>query len=313
MERFIEMLLDSMVSHDALSLPMAERYKATENGIPSAVRHMTCWRTITAIANITHKLIDERMKTAVVVAQVIEGNPEVPILLLARIKVENEKITELEIYVERSRHDAGFWFKPEQLSDLPKGWSTPIPEDGKASYEELYALGEAINNMNIKTPYFGSEDCFGMENGGVVMEHIDYMQRMAPPGAPPIDMSKVPPSGRMASPLPMLFPVRPTDPKCRVFAVDEEQGLVAAYGTMPGIVSPYIVSDETSTCFVPDGMADMHRNTLTPDLMEGQCLLEEGRATAMATTIVRFHSGKMQGYHQIIVMNGPGYQCPWEK
>ena len=313
MEKFINILLDSMVNHDAESLPMADRYRATENGIPSAVRHMTCWRTITGFSGIAHKLIDEKMQTVVVVAEAVEGDPNVPSLMSARMLIEDEKIKELEVYLLRSRNQAGFWFKPEQLTSLPAGWSTPIPETGRATYDELYALGAAINNMNIKAEYFGSEDCFGMENGGVVYEHIDYMTRMAPPGAPKIDMSIVPPSGRMATPMPMLFPVRPTDLKNRVLAVDVEQGLVACYGTMPGIVSPYIVSDEISTCFVPEGMADMHRNTLTPDLMEGKQLLEEGKATAMATTIVRFHSGRLQGYHQIIVLNGEGYHCPWEK
>lgn len=313
MEKYIDMLLDSMVRHDALSLPMAPRYKATENGIPSAVRHMTCWRTITEIKCIAHKLTDGKMNTALVVAEALEGNPDTPILLSARIRIEQDMIRELEIYTVRSRHDSGFWFKPEDMSKLPAGWSSPIPENGRASYEELYALGEAINNMNIRKEYFGSEDCFGMENGGVVYEHIDYMTRMAPPGMPPIDMSIVPPGGRMATPMPMLFPERPTDLKNRVLCVDEKQGIVAAYGTMPGVVSPYIVSDETSTCFVPEEMIEGHRRTLTPDLTEGETLLEEERATAMVTTVVRLHSGRLQGYHQIIVLTGQGYHCPWEK
>ena len=313
MEKYIDMLLDSMVRHDPLSLPMAQRYKATENGIPSAVRHMTCWRTITGFAAIAHKMTDERMNTALVVAEAVEGNPETPMLMSARMLIEQDEIKELEIYTVRSRHDSGFWFKPEDMASLPAGWSTEIPEGGRASYEELYELGEAIYNMDITKPYFGSEDCFGMENGGVVYEHIDYMTRMAPPGAPPVDMSKVGENGRMATAMPMLFPVRPVDLKERVLCVDEKQGIVAVYGTIPGIVSPYIVSDETSTCFVPEGMIDHHRGTLTPDLMEGQSLLEEEKATAMTTTVIRFHSGKMQGYHQIIVLTGQGFHCPWEK
>ena len=313
MEKYIDILLASMVKHDAESLPMADRYRATENGIPSAVRHMACWRTITGFNGIAHKLVDEKLRSVVVVAKAVEGDPKVPSLMSARMKIEDGKIRELEIYLLRSRNQSGFWFRPEELTSLPEGWSSPIPEKGKATYEELYALGEAVNNMHIRTEYFGSDDCFGMENGGVVYEHIDYMTRMAPPGAPQVDISLVPPSGRMASPMPMLFPVRPTDPKNRVLAVDVEQGLVACYGTMPGIVSPYVVSDEISTCFVPEGMADMHRNTQTPDLTDGKVLMEEGKATGMVTTIVRFHSGKMQGYHQIIVLNGEGYHCPWEK
>ena len=37
MEKYVDVLLDSMVKHDASLLPMADRYSATENGIAAAV------------------------------------------------------------------------------------------------------------------------------------------------------------------------------------------------------------------------------------------------------------------------------------
>ena len=332
MEKYIDILLDSMVKHDAESLPMAQRYRATENGIPSAVRHMTCWRTITGFKGIAHKVIDEKMNSIVVVAEAVEGNPDVPSLMSARMQISDGKISELEIYLLRSRNQSGFWFKPEELHTLPEGWFVPVKDEGRASYDELYHLGEAINNENIKVNYPGGAGCFGMENGGVVREHIDYMTSMDPGagapggpggpdgpgpdepfGLPPIDLSLAGPDGRIAAPFIGIFPHRPTDLKCRVLAVDEAQGLVACYATIPGTVSPYIVSDETSTCFVPDNMIEMHRNSLTPERMAGKSLSEEGKATAMVTVIAKLYEGKIYGYHQIIVLTGTGFRCMWEK
>lgn len=346
-EKYIDILLDSMLKHDAESLPMADRYRATENGIPSAVRHMACWRTITGFTGIAHKVIDERMNSIVVVAEALEGNADVPSLLSARMQIADDKISELEIYLLRSRNQSGFWFKPEELHTLPEGWFVEMKPEGKASYEELYHLGEAINNENIKVFYPGGPGCFGMENGGIVREHIEYMSGMesgdgpfgpggpegpagpggpegfggpggpggegGPFGMPPIDPSLIGPDGRFAPPFFGIFPERPTDLKCRVLAVDEEQGLVACYGTIPGTVTPYIVPDETSTCFVPDNMIEMHRKWLTPERMAGHSVLEEETATAMVTVIAKLYEGKIYGYHQIIVLTGRGYQCPWEK
>ena len=91
MEKYVDVLLDSMVKHDASLLPMADRYSATENGIAAAVSHMTCWRTIQKINCVTHKVLDPVLCQVVVVAQADEGG--YPTLMAARIKVEKEKIS----------------------------------------------------------------------------------------------------------------------------------------------------------------------------------------------------------------------------
>ncbi len=308
MKELIKTLLDSMAAHDASMLPMAERYSATENGIPAAVRHMTCWRTITGINCVAHQVIDHVAGQFVVVAQVDEGG--MPMLMSARAKVEQNKITELEVYLLRSRAESGFWYAPQDLTNLPSGWDTPIPEGGRATREELTALAKSIFAPPGDKPYFCAENTFGMENGGPVYEHIDYMTAVAPEGAPPIDTSMVPESGRMAMAMPMLFP-GPVDPNSRVLAVDEEQGIAVAFGMVDGFISPYVVSDETSSCFVPEAMAENHRKTLTPERTAGKSLVNEMRATAMTTTLVRYHSGKVCGYHQIIVLSNYGSKSPW--
>lgn len=310
MERFVDILLDSIAKHDASLLPMADRYSATENGIAAAVCHMTCWRTIQKINCVTHKVLDPVLGQAVVVAQVDEGT--VNSLMAIRIKVEGDKISELEAFLLRSRAEAGFWYAPHDLANLPDGWYSDIPEGGRATREELIALGESIFSPPSGKPYFCAENTYGMENGGPVYEHVDYMTGVAPEGAPPVDMSKVPESGRMAMAMPIVFP-GPVDPNSRLFAVDEEQGIVVVSGMVDGTVSPYIVADETSSCFVPDAMFENHKKTLTEERMAGKSLVNEMKVTAMVTNVIRYHSGKVCGYHQIIVLSNYGSKSPWVK
>lgn len=310
MEKYIDILLDSMVKHDATLLPMADRYSATENGIAAAVSHMTCWRTVQKINCVTHKVLDPVLGQAVVVAQVDEGG--YPTLMAVRMKVEEDKISELELFLLRSRAESGFWYAPEDLTKLPDGWYSEIPEGGRASREELIALGKSIFAPPSGKPYLCAENTYGMENGGPVYEHIEYMAGVAPEGAPPIDLSNVPESGRMAMAMPIVFP-GPVDPNSRLLAVDEEQGIVVVSGMVDGTVSPYIVSDETSSCFVPEAMLADHRKTLTEERMAGKSLVNEMKVTAMVTTVIRYHSGKVCGYHQIIVLSNYGSKSPWVK
>lgn len=308
MKEIIETLLNSMTTHNASLLPLAERYRATENGVPAAVRHMTCWRTVQKVNCIAHQVYDTVRNQAVVVAQVDEGG--YPSLMAARVKVERDKITELELYLLRSRAESGFWFAPDALSQLPDGWHTEIPEGGRASREELTALGESIFAPFSGTPYLCAENTYGMENGGPVYEHIDYISAMAPEGAPTVDPALVPESGRICMAMPIVFP-GPVDPKSRVLAVDENQGIVVVAGMVDGVVSPYITPDEVSTCFVPNAMIAEHRKMLTDELTQGHALLQEMPSTAMVVTLIRYHSGKVCGYHQIIVQRNSGSRSPW--
>lgn len=310
MKKTIALLLDSMTKHDASLLPMSDRYRATENGVPAAVRHMTCWRTIQKVNCIAHEVYDTVRGQAVVVAQVDEGG--YPSLLAARIRLEAEKITELELYLLRSRAESGFWYAPGALSELPDNWHTPIPEDGRATRDELTALGESIFAPPQGMPYRCAPKTYGMENGGPVFEHIAYLSAVSPEGAPTFDPALVPESGRISLEMPIVFP-GPVDPKSRILAVDEEQGIVVVSGMVDGFVSPYITPDEVSTCFVPMGMIESHRKMLTDELTAGHALLDEMPSTAMVVTLIRYHSGKVYGYHQIIVQRNYGSKSPWVK
>jgi hypothetical protein len=102
-----------------------------------------------------------------------------------------------------------------------------------------------------------------------------------------------------------LWPGRPQDFKSRVLVVDEEKGVVVSAGIIQGYVCPYVVEKETGSCFVPEEMVMQHRKTLDPKMFEGKQVLKQMPACAATVEIVRFHSGKLQGSHRYMHLQGP--------
>lgn len=304
MKKYGELLLDSMVKHDPSILPLAETFAATENGKPAALCMMTCWRSITKIHAIDVLIADEKLKNVVISASVDENG--LLSVFMGRLKIENELITEIELYLVRSRAEAGFWYAPEDMGQKPFGWGKEIPEGGKATRAELEELGKALHDPSYPKEYEAAPDCFLMELGGVVREHVDYVYAINPWLEKGIFKET-------RNPIPFgIPPTRPADPNARLIAVDEEQGIVVTIATVDGFISPYIVSDEISSCFVPESMIDMHRRTLTPEKMKGKSLVKESPATGFTTTFVRFFSGKVQGYNQTVYIAPYGAKLTWK-
>nr|MCR5082570.1 hypothetical protein [Parasporobacterium sp.] len=98
-----------------------------------------------------------------------------------------------------------------------------------------------------------------------------------------------------------------------ILAIDEERGLVAAYFDVDGVVSPYIVSDETSTCFVPTSMLDGHHQSLKPEFFEGKSVSHEMRATGATINIVKMLGNNVALLMQDTSMRPFGARTPWRK
>ena len=194
----------------------------------------------------------------------------------------------------------------DEMGKEPNGWTSPIPADGKATREELLALGAAIFDGQAPAPA-ASPDCLLMEVGGVVLEDPEYIDLLMTGEIQKHDSDEnVPiPAG--------IGPGRPSDPKARVVVVDEEQGVAVAIGVIPGFVSPYVVTKATESCFVPAEMIQMHHKTLRSEMFAGRQMLEEMPAVAVNCQAVRLHSGLIQGIHLFNKMVAPGGRTPWVK
>ncbi|HHV12020.1 MAG TPA: hypothetical protein GXX75_17240 [Clostridiales bacterium] len=303
MKKYVDILFKSMIEHDPSILPLAGTYAATENSQAAALANMNCWRTVTGLNCIGQLYADQVEGQIFVTANLDESGS--PTIFFGRLKIENELISELELNIIRSRADSGFVYLPDEMDKLPRGWTSEIPEGGKATRAELLELGKAIFDESGPVQYEPSEDCILMEIGGIVYEDPDYLQTLSNSGEEAQGSKELVtiPGG--------LWPGRPQDPNARVILVDEENGVVISVGVVQGYVCPYVVEKENGSCFVPACMIEKHRKTLDPEMFTGKSVIKEMPACASTVEMVRFHSGKIQGMHRYIHLQGPGATSPW--
>ena len=307
MQNLIELFLKSVEAHDPNMLPLASRYRATENGNPAALCHMQTYRVIDRINLIGTTAIDRNRSTVYLLLSVAEGNHDV--ILGARLTAPEGLLTEVELNIYRSRSDTGFWFAVEEMEELEPMWDMVVPEEKRASRAELEHLAYVTFDNTMDASMFQrDEGCVLMESGGTVRENTGYGRLINP------HIADCFPKEDMRVPIPFgVAPHRPNGNDTRVMAIDEEKGLIVAVSYMDGFVSPYLVSDETSTCFVPLTMIDNHRLSLLPEYFEGKSAFIEMRASAENVTIIKYFDQKMYRITQNINLKPYGCRSPWRK
>ena len=116
MKKFLDLFIDSVNAHDCTILPMANRYYATENGIPAATFLMETYRLIDKVEKVGTLAEDAEKNTVYAVMSAKEGSKEV--IMGVRMTGADEKISELEINIYRSRSDTGFWYAVQDSSSV---------------------------------------------------------------------------------------------------------------------------------------------------------------------------------------------------
>ena len=305
MQKFIDAFIHAIETHNAESLPTAPRYRATENGIPSALRHMQTFNIFDKVNCIGTTVIDEKTNTVFLAMNVSQGNYET--IMTARLKAVQNLLAEVEIELIRSRSDTGFWFAPQDMEQLKSLFDAVIPEEKRASREELEHLGRAVLDNSIDGSMYGREDtCMLMEAGGIVYENTGYAKLINP------HVAEFSPDEDTRVPIPIgIAPNRPNGENIRILAVNEELGLVVSSFDVDGLVTPYLVSDETSTCFVPLSMLEGHHCSLLPELFEGRSASVETRATGYTINIVKLCGKNIQILMQNTSMRPYGTRTTW--
>lgn len=302
-----DQLVASMVAHRAQDAPLTEYYRATDNGVPANLAFMDLWRTITAAGQRQYYL-DPVSGQSFVIVSVKEGNT--PSLLWGRLKADGRKLSEVELYLTRSRGDAGFIFGNGTLDQLPPAWTQPVARNRLPSREELLRIGKAMFDPALPLPPSGA-DCALMENGGVVKEEPEWMSygdQPAPKTAAP--GTSVSMTG-MGCP---LFPGRPGDPNARVDVVDTEQGVVVSLASLEGLIYNYPVTNPTWSAFVPNSLRGMHEASLKKALATGK--YRQPKVVTMPASILvgqlfRVYDGKVQGFHMVQKLAPTGARSPW--
>ena len=305
MQKFIDAFIHAVETHNAESLPTAPRYRATENGVPAALRHMQAFNIFDKVNCIGTTVIDKPNNTVFLAMNVSQGSYET--LMTVRMKAEEDLLTEVEIEIIRARADTGFWFAPQDMEKLKSLFDTVIPEEKRPTRETLEHLGKAVLDNAYDGSMFGREDtCLLMEAGGIVYENTGYARLINP------HVDEAFPKEDIRVPIPIgIAPNRPSGRNIRILAINEELGLVVSSFDVDGVVTPYIVSDETSTCFVPYTMLDGHHRSLLPEFFEGKSTSREMLATGFTINIVKLSDNNVQLLMQNTSLRPYGGYTPW--
>ncbi|RMZ85624.1 hypothetical protein DV737_g563, partial [Chaetothyriales sp. CBS 132003] len=291
----VTQVLDSMVAHDPSTLPLASVYQATENSHPAALSMMTSWRTIVEAGSPSLLAIDTINGAAYFALDVSEGNNETEVILRGRVKVDNWKITELELFINRNRGDHGFSFSAAELTANYKVLMSPPANRTKASRETLQELSVALFAESSNFSVTIGDDCQFTELGWKVVDTGVY-------------------GNGSTTPLGCVWPdSHPTDTNARVgLVIDEELGFVVTSGMIPGTVYPYYGN---LSAFIPDKMTSAQEaQEVWIDEVEAegtQSLLSPTAGTGDTLEVLQYYNDELQGMQINVYMSGPNMTSPW--
>jgi hypothetical protein len=304
----VDQLLLAMSAHDAVTVPLAREYAATENGRPAALPMMTLWRTA-GVARNRFYVIDTVSSQVFLLATVGEGGTDS--LLFGRVRVAARRFSEIELYVDRGRGDGGFMFDANGLTNFPPAWTLAQPADRRASRAELLQAGRSIFDVRESSPT-PSAECVLMENGRIVGEDPQVLKSLM---GPKVDIDKLMHNADGTVAIPCGSPPeRPQDVAARTDIADTEQGIVVSIGVVPGIVQPYLAKNPTESAYVPRAMLAPYLATLKQQRESGKFTAPALRAmpgSQLVSELYRIHSGKLQGMMMLQYSMPVGAGSPW--
>ncbi len=209
----VTQLLYAFVKHDVSGLPVADTLRVTEDAVEKPLAKVGLVNTVTRLRGFRQDIIDER--AGVTGADVIVEESGAPVLLVVRLKVVADKLTEIELVATRSRAE-GLIFNIDGLSApsavmnyAPRPEQLLTRDDAiKAAMHYPQGLNAAKTFAAVNAPF--APDAYRYENGQV----------MAGPDC------KFAPGCQNISTQSLAIFQRLGDVQTRVAAVDERMGIV---------------------------------------------------------------------------------------
>jgi hypothetical protein len=209
----VTQLLYALLKHDVSGLPVADTLRVTEDAVEKPLARVGLVGTVTRLRGFRQDIIDER--AGVAGAHVVVEETGAPVMLVVRLKVAADKLTEIELVATRSRAE-GLIFNIDGLSAPSAMMSyAPRPEQlatreeaTKAALHYPEGLNAAKTFAAVNAPF--APDAYRYENGQV----------MAGPDC------KFAPGCQNISTQSLAIFERLGDVQTRVIAVDERMGIV---------------------------------------------------------------------------------------
>ena len=114
----VTQLLYAFVKHDVSKLPVSDTLRVTEDAVEKPLGKVGLVRTVTRLRGFRQDIIDER--DGVAGADVVVEESGAPVLLVVRLKVVADKLTEVELVATRSAAE-GLIFNIDGLAHQAKG------------------------------------------------------------------------------------------------------------------------------------------------------------------------------------------------
>ncbi|MFT4228916.1 MAG: hypothetical protein QM602_01340 [Microbacterium sp.] len=296
MTQIVDDLFQSMQDKDWESVPTAQLYKATENAHAASLEMMTSFRTFAEVDDAALLAIDTVNGQAYFATSASEGNDDTKAMLWGRIKVVDDEITELELYINRSRGDHGYSFGSTDLASVYYDVMNPPEDRVLATRDELETLAQAAYDTSVDFTPSVSSTCEFTENGTFVVDP-------GPDG-----------TGRTTELNCVGMPsTRPVDLNARDdLVIDEDLGIVVVGAIVAGTVFGY----GTESAFIPDSMTDAQEaeqewidNKLATD--PDASILAPTPATGENLQVLQYYDSKLQAEQVNVYLTGPNETSAW--
>ena len=97
----VTQLLHALVKHDVSGIAVADTLRVTEDAVEKPLAKVGLVTTVTRLRGFRQDILDER--AGVAASQVVVEETGAPVLLVVRLKVVADKLTEVELVATRSR------------------------------------------------------------------------------------------------------------------------------------------------------------------------------------------------------------------
>jgi len=209
----VTQLLYAFVKHDVSGIPAAPTVRVTEDAVEKPLAKVGLVTTVTRLRGFRQDIIDER--AGVAGADVVVEESGAPVMLVIRLKVVTDKLTEIELVATRSRAEGlifnidGLIAPSEVMNFVPRPEQLSTRDEAiKAAMYYPAGLNAAKTFADVNAPF--AADAYRYENGQV----------MAGPDC------KFAPGCQNISTQSLAIFNRLGEVQTRVVAVDERMGIV---------------------------------------------------------------------------------------
>jgi hypothetical protein len=166
LEGLLDSFVEALVANDASRLPLARVVKFTENGQRLRLDD-GLWHTATGRGGYALKLADAERGQAVLMGTIVEAGE--PAVLVARLGIEQRKVTEIETLVIRDREVAA---RLDEIGTPRRAWAEAVAAADRLPRPELVRIANmyfsGIERNDGRGDYPLAADCARLENGLVL-------------------------------------------------------------------------------------------------------------------------------------------------